>query len=222
MKLKTVLMNLFFPPHCPFCGEIKDREGLCPQCQQSLPWVAEGVLPETGEFFQGCYAPLWYKEMARTSFHRYKFEGRKNYRRIYATLMVQTIQGEISPRPEYILWAPISRNRLRRRGYDQSRLLAEEMARQMDIPLLNGLEKWRDTKPQSSLDGESARRANCMGAYRMRDGVDVRGKNLLLVDDIITSGSTLSECSRILQMAGARSIWCVTLARGSKKRRKQP
>ncbi len=216
MEVGSVLLNLFFPPRCPICGQLGKSQDICPNCQQSMPWILEGVAPAKGEFFQGCYAPLWYRDEVRASFHRFKFGGKTCYARHYATLMVQCIEDHLEERPHCVIWAPIGRRRRLRRGYDQSQLLAEELAKQLGIPLVKGLEKWRDTKPQSSLTDDSARRANSMGAYRMAKGVDVCGQRILLVDDIITSGSTLSECARILRTAGADSILCVAFARAKK------
>ncbi len=216
MSIKETLLNLLFPHRCPFCWKIGDEEGICPSCQGTLPWIVEGTAPAKGEFFQGCYAPLWYSGWVRPSIHRYKFGGRQLYAPLYATLMAQSLEGQLAHRPHCILWSPLSRRRLCRRGYDQSFLLARELSAQLDIPLVAGLEKWRNTKPQSSLKDESARRANSMGAYRMAEGISVEGKRILLVDDVVTSGSTLSECARILLTAGALEVNCVTLARARK------
>lgn len=217
MLLKTILLDLLFPPRCPICGEMKEHQDICPQCQESMPWIGAGEHPAQGEFFQDCYAPLWYRGQVRASFHRFKFGGRRIYDQCYATLMVQCIEDRLEPKPDYIVWAPISRRRLGRRGYDQSLLLAREVSNQLEIPLLHGLEKWRDTPPQSTLHEISARRANSLGAYRMRKDVSVEGKNLLLIDDVLTSGSTLSECARILRTAGAAQVRCLTFARADQR-----
>ena len=74
------------------------------------------------------------------------------------------------------------------------------------------LVKARHTQPQSGLDSAEARRANALGAYALLPGADVAGRHVLLADDVVTSGATLSECARTLLEAGAAEVWCVTLA----------
>ena len=71
----------------------------------------------------------------------------------------------------------------------------------------------RHNKAQSSLEDDAARRANVLGAYRVLDPVQIAGKRVLLVDDVVTTGQTLSECARTLRMAGAEDVLCVTLAK---------
>ncbi len=224
MSLDKILLNLFFPPRCLFCGELKEDDGICSDCQKILPWMGERVRPAKAEFLEGCVAPLWYEGLVVPSFHRYKFSGRRRYCKTYSMLMAQSLEdslennleNNLEKRPDYITWAPISPTRYRRRGYDQSRLLAEGLSRRLDIPLLDCLEKWRDTPPQSSLETAAEKKANALGAYRMRKNLDLSGKRVLLVDDIFTTGSTLSECARVLVTAGAQSVTCVTLARADK------
>jgi predicted amidophosphoribosyltransferase len=78
------------------------------------------------------------------------------------------------------------------------------------------LRKDRDTTQQSSIQDKEERRANVLGVYSLSPGVEVRGKSLLLVDDVVTSGSTLSACAKVLAEAGAEKVWCVTLAQAGK------
>ncbi len=213
MTFGTKLLNLLFPPHCPLCGKIQDEVGVCPLCQQTAPWIGEDVAPATGEFFDSCYAPLWYTGLAKTSFHRYKFSNRKEYHKFYAKWMVQSIEGRHDHSFDCVTWAPLHRWRLRRRGYDQSKLLAHEIAKELELPVVSLLIKCRNTSPQSTLHDVAERRANSMGAYRMAKGVTVSNLRVLLVDDVLTTGSTLSECARILRTHGATSVDCVALAR---------
>ena len=86
------------------------------------------------------------------------------------------------------------------------------MAERLKLPAAATLVKARHTRPQSGLDSAEARRANALGAYALLPGVDVAGKRVLLADDVVTSGATLSECARTLLEAGAAEVWCVTLA----------
>lgn len=120
-------------------------------------------------------------------------------------------------RGEYdlVTWVPLSRRRLRERGYDQARLLARSTARELGLPLTPTLHKQRNTQPQSGTGDAAKRRANIAGAYRMKQGADVTGKRVLLMDDIVTTGATLSECARVLGKAGAEQVVCATVARSA-------
>ena len=126
--------------------------------------------------------------------------------------MAQCVQDRPEIAPELITWAPLSRKRRRERGYDQGELLARAMAKRLGLPAVPTLVKARHTQPQSGLDSAEARRANALGAYALLPGADVAGRHVLLADDVVTSGATLSECARTLLEAGAECVWCVTLA----------
>lgn len=214
MSFSTALLDLLFPPKCPFCTKLleKGQVLLCPNCQSDLPWALGPQGERKGEFFDLCTAPLWYQDKVRDSHHRYKFSGVRAYARPYAELMAQCVSDRLAGRFDVITWVPISRRRLRKRGYDQSQLLAQGLAGRVDVPCEGLLKKARHTKAQSGLKGESERRANVLGAYVMRPGVRVNGRRILLVDDVMTTGATLSECARVLRTAGAEQVVCVALA----------
>jgi len=214
LSISSAFLDLIFPPKCPFCGRLLE-EGqmlLCPDCQRELPWTQGKSGERKGEFFTLCTAPLWYRDTVRKSHHRYKFSGVRAYARPYATLMSQCVDDHLTGQFDLVTWTPLSRWRLYRRGYDQARLLAEGMARVRSIPCQPLLKKIRHTKPQSLLKTESERRANVLGAYKVCADMQVAGKRILLVDDVMTTGATLSECARVLLTAGAAEVACVTLA----------
>ncbi len=106
----------------------------------------------------------------------------------------------------------MAKKRLRERGFDQAELLAREVGRLLDLPVRPVLGKTRNTGPQSELEEESARRANARGAYALLPGIDLTGRRVVLVDDVVTSGSTLSECAALLRQGGAAEVYCLTLA----------
>ena len=110
-----------------------------------------------------------------------------------------------------ITWAPVSRRRLRKRGYDQSHLLAEAAARALGMPCIRLLDKTADTPPQSGLKDPARRRANVAGVYAAVAGAPITGARILVIDDVFTTGATLSECARTLLMAGAERVDCAVL-----------
>lgn len=210
------LLDLLFPPRCVFCRRLLHRgeEGICPRCQQELPWALGAEAEQTGEFFSLCASPLWYQDQVRASFHRYKFKGVRGYSRTYGRLVAQCVQDHLAGRYDLITWVPLSRARLRQRGYDQAMLLASAAALELDDVAAETLCKVRDTEAQSGLGkNDASRRANVLSAYQVTDPALVEGRRVLLIDDIVTTGSTLSECARVLRTAGAADVVCAALAR---------
>ena len=131
--------------------------------------------------------------------------------------MAQCAQDRLKETPDLLTWAPLSRKRLRERGYDQAELLARTAGRALDLPAAALLQKRRHTQPQSGLEEESDRRANALGAYELLPGGKLEGKRVLLVDDVVTSGATLSECGRVLLQRGAAAVYCLTLAQARRE-----
>lgn len=214
MKLLDDLLDLLFPPKCPFCQSILETpaDPVCPACQKSLPWLVGRAGERKVDFTQGCCSPLAYRGAVREAIHRYKFSGVRAYARPFGLLMAQCVQDRPEMAADLVTWAPLSRKRRRERGYDQGELLARAMAKRLGLPAVPTLVKARHTQPQSGLDSAEARRANALGAYAILNGAEVAGKRVLLADDVVTSGATLSECARTLLEAGAECVWCVTLA----------
>lgn len=215
----AVLLDLLFPPRCVFCGKLLrgGAEGICPACQSALPWITGPSAEQRPEFVSLCASPLWYQDTVRESFHRYKFKGSKGYAGVYGRLVGQCVRDHLSGRYDLITWVPLSPERLRQRGYDQAMLLAESAALELGDVAVETLCKVRDPQAQSGLGkDDGARRANVLGAYQAVDPELVAGRRVLLIDDIVTTGSTISECARMLRTAGAEDVVCATLARARK------
>ena len=219
MGILSALLDLIYPPRCVFCRKLltEGERDICAGCAATLP-VTEGKRAEqTGEFFEKCVSPLYYMGDVRESFCRYKFQGAEGYAGPYARWMADCVRDHVEGGFDLITWAPLSRKHLRKRGYDQAKLLACRMAKELGREAAPLLRKPRDVKTQSGLGGAEERKANVLGAYEPLSGAEVAGKRVLLVDDIITTGATLSECARVLRTAGAASVVCVTLARNQRE-----
>ena len=215
MSVRERALDLLFPPKCPYCQKLLDepRAPVCPRCQASLPWLEGRAGERKIDLADGCYSPLASGEMVREAIHRYKFHRVRALGRPFAALMARCLADRLPDGADLICWAPLSRERFRERGFNQAELMAREMGRLLSIPAGPALEKVRDTRPQSELEEESARRANARGAYALLPGADLTGKRVVLVDDVVTSGSTLSECAALLRRAGAEQVFCLTLAK---------
>ena len=210
------LLDLIFPPKCVFCGRLA-ADGLCAACESVLPWTGAQA-SRTGADFGVCAAPLWYEGAVRDSLLRYKFSGRACYAETYGRLLAGCAAAELSGRFDTVTWVPVSRKRMRQRGYDQAELLARAMCRLWAEEPVRLLQKTLDNPAQSGLSSAEARRANVLGVYEAVSPAALAGKRVLLVDDILTTGSTLGECARVLRLAGAAEVVCAALAAGREAR----
>ena len=215
MSFFSVLMDLLFPPKCVFCGRVLDSsdDGWCGKCTESLPFADNGGR-QNGDFFDFCVSALYYRGSVRKSIHRYKFRGMSAYANVYGKLLADCIRENPDINYNIISWVPLSSKRKRSRGYDQAMLLALATALELGDVAVETLKKQRDVQAQSELSGKEERSANISGAYEISDPELIAGKCVLLIDDVVTTGSTLSECARILLSAGASRVVCASLACG--------
>lgn len=215
MSLWERALDLLFPPKCPYCQKIlgDPRAPLCPDCRPRLPWLEGKAGERRIDFADGCFSPLAYRDGVPQAVQRYKFSRVRALSRPFAALMAQCLSGRLPEGADLITWAPLARKRLRERGFNQAELLAREVGRLLSIPAGPTLEKTKNTRPQSELEEESARRVNARGVYALLPRTALEGKRVVLVDDVVTSGSTLGECAALLRQAGAEEVFCLTLAR---------
>jgi ComF family protein len=188
------------PPLCPKCGRPQSSAILCPGC---AGWQAE---------IDGIRSPFRFDGVIRQAIHELKY---RNLRAI-ARLLAQWLNDYLATNPvpgEVVVPVPLHPKRLRERGYNQSRLLAKELAKLMGLPLVDDcLIRRRYSPPQARTATVVGRRVNVANAFFCRDQ-RLRDKGVLLIDDVSTSGATLDACARALKKAGAASVWGVVLAR---------
>lgn len=222
MKILTRVLDLLYPPQCPYCQNILDnlRDPVCRSCVEKLPWLRGEQSQCKIEFAEGCVSPLRYEGMVREAILRYKFPGLAAYGKPMGVLMARCIRNHPEIQPNLITWTPLSHEHYRERGFDQAELLARSLGRELELPVEGTLVKIRNTARQSALTEKAQRKANAKGAYRVKENISLKGKYILLVDDVVTTKSTLEECARMLCVAGAEKIWCVTLAQAGKKMEK--
>ncbi len=208
-KLLLYLLNLLFPARCIFCRDYLPWDApspFCPRCAAEHPPLPPRSIPiDAGT----CYYVLDYREGVRRAILAFKFQGMAQYAAalgpLLAPLAAQWGQADC------VTWAPVSPLRLQRRGYDQSRLLAEAVGRALDIPVIPLLHKRRHNRRQSRLPRDK-RRDNVRGVYAVTERNSPLGLRVLLIDDIVTTGATLSACCQTLYAAGAREVLCAALA----------
>ncbi|MCR4772455.1 MAG: ComF family protein [Oscillospiraceae bacterium] len=214
--LKKGLLRLLFPPKCPFCRRILSGEELmCGECAAGLPYT-DRKADTGGSFYSQCVSSLYYTGAVRKAVLAFKFHGRASYAECFGRLMSESVRKKTEGRFDALTWVPLSRARLRKRGYSQARLLAEVMGRELGYTPERLLDKPGNIRPQSRIHDSSQRRANVAGAYKVHPGAELDGRRILLVDDIFTTGATLAECSKIMLLAGAEEVVCAVLCRGKK------
>ena len=213
MGMISSVLDLFFPPKCVFCWKIlSGKEAWCQKCDETLPYTVEGGRLE-GDAFEYCVSPLYYSGDVRKSILRFKFRGAMAYADVYGKILADCIQEHVDIKYDIISWVPLSRRRKRSRGYDQAMLLALATALELGNVAAETLIKQRHVKAQSELSGKTERVDNISGAFAAADAELIDGKCVLLIDDIVTTGATLSECAAVLRSAGAAKIVCAALAR---------
>ena len=216
MKLYHWLMELLFPPKCVLCGTLlkAGETDLCRTCRTEAPEYPNRKIKLQ---FLDSFAAVWYYEgNVRRSLLRFKFQNARSYASCYGRMLAMKLLREYPEGFDVLTWVPVSRLRRLRRGYDQVELLAKAVGAELGMTPVPMLKKIRNNRPQSRLDSARARRANVLGAYKLLDGAQAKGKRVLLLDDILTTGATAGECARMLLSAGAKEVHCAAVAAARK------
>ena len=210
------LTGLLFPEKCVLCKRLLENgeTGLCKPCRCDNP--AFGSRKSRPQFLDSFTAVWYYEGNVRDSLLRFKFGGLRSYAKSYGSLLAVRLLETYPDGWDILTWIPISRRRKLSRGYDQVALIAKAVGRELGCKPVPLLKKIRHNPPQSGLSDASHRRANVLGAYRVMDPQLVCGKRILLLDDILTTGATASECARVLKTAGAKEVHCAAMAAARK------
>lgn len=207
--------RLLFPPKCTLCQTLltKQETDLCHHCRIQTPEFQKGKF--NFSFLAGWTAVWYYKDDVRQSLLRYKFYNARSYAEIYGRFLAMKLQRDGLDHFDILTWVPTGTVRRLKRGYDHVALIGKSVSRELGQPLTKVLKKVRNTPPQSGIHDPAGRRANVLGAYRVIDPDAITGKKVLLLDDIITTGATVSECARVLLTAGAKEVTCAAVAAAS-------
>ena len=219
MRVLEFFLDLLFPTKCILCSRLLQHQetDLCKTCRLEAPTCSGRKKSIT--FVMDWTAVYYYEGTVRESLLRYKFGGRQHYAAAYGRLLAARISEELHGEFDLLTYVPVSTRRRLRRGYDQVLLLAKAVGRELGIVPVPVLQKVRHNAAQSSLQGPEQRHANVLGAYRVSKPERLVGRRVLLLDDIITTGATLSECARVLRTAGASQVVCAAVAAHREKPR---
>jgi competence protein ComFC len=229
------LSSLFYPASCVACSQDVERsEYLCESCRTKAPRIIPPFCAKCSEPFSGAITQAFrcancehrilhfdsavaaYRSrgLVRKLVHEFKYRHQRHLRHPIAGWLYETMNDSRLRDGDFdlIVPVPLHPTRERERGFNQATLLAELLSNRITVPLRSALERIRYTTTQTAYD-RTERMENLRDAFRLRKKGDVRELRVLLIDDVLTTGSTLSECARILKEAGAISVHAATAAR---------
>ncbi len=230
------LLSLLYPPHCAKCnadtasgvhlcaecaGQARKIEApFCRQCSQPFEGAIDGAFTcancaDRTFHFDCAVARYLSRGVVREFIHRFKYDRHYYLRHPLADWMAEALDDErISGQPfDAFVPVPLHGARFRERDFNQAEVLAKLLAKRTGQPVLKALKRIRYTTTQTRLDREQ-RMENLRNAFRVRHAAAVQSRHLILVDDVLTTGSTVEECARVLRQAGAASVRVITVARG--------
>jgi ComF family protein len=237
-EVGAALLDLFFPIRCAGCGDAGMYAGesrWCQTCRESLAWVGSPLCPCCGTpfldspaspdhlcgdclngafHFDSARSAVLYGGVVRERIHQLKFGGKLHWTPPLAELLERAWRSDATQQSvDVIVPIPLHIRRLRQRGFNQSALLARELGRRVELPVrFDVLDRTRWTDPQTRLK-RNARLENVKGAFEALRPARLEGRSVLLVDDVFTTGTTISECARVLKKAGAAEVHALTAAR---------
>ena len=222
MKIKAILPSVFFPERCPVCGRIRPfLKSYCPECGIDTNSISPDACPKCCHkncicnevnnielpHFTSVY---YYRGQLKRSILRFKFNSESSFADIFGKAMAERIKTVYGDRVfDGICFVPMIKSKERIRGYNQSKLLALKISKELEIPLVECLAKENASADQKSLSA-AERIENLKGGFSVTKNIE--GKVLILCDDIKTTGATLKECSDTLLSAGAEDVYCLSLA----------
>ena len=225
-KLKEIAVDFVFPKWCVGCGV--EGDFICDSCRQSLHRITPPVCPKCGRpqlseilcsdcisweaEIDGIRSPFKFDGVIRQAVHELKYRNLRSLAAPLAKILHDYLITEHIP-VEVLVPVPLHRKRLRERGYNQSALLARELGKLVDLPVAGDyLMRRRQSSPQARTSSVEERYNNVAGAFICRDR-KLRGKQVLLIDDVCTSGATLDACAASLKEVSAASVWGLVVAR---------
>jgi ComF family protein len=226
VKLKGAALDLLFPQRCLGCGE--EGKLLCYTCQKHLPRIVPPICPRCGRpqsseilcpgcvtrqsYIDGIRSPLRFDGIVREAVHQLKYKNLRSLAEPLALFLVDYLVN--NPLPFQVLVpVPLHPKRLRQRGYNQSFLLARELGRRLNLPVVNNsLVRVKYVLPQARTKSVEERHNNVKQAFACYNFC-MQNARILLIDDVCTSSATLEACAATLKSSGAASVWGLTLAR---------
>ncbi len=210
-KLFVSSTKTLYPDRCPFCGTlINSNKYACKSCMDDM--TKAGIQKGVKGGFR-CVSTFLFDGKPKRALIHFKFKNKPQYAKQLSVVMyTEVIRSYEDMIFDVITYVPMHKRSQFFRGYNQCELLAKELSKLLKVPYKPLLIKKKVTKPQHKLKSNK-RATNLKGAFDITDKKDIKDKNILLIDDIITTGTTLFECTKTLCKAKPANIYCITLAR---------
>ena len=220
------LLYCIFPRRCDLCGDVvpisSKRCDACLHCEKIEGEACEMCGMDKASCtckdshhkpeYEQIVAPFYYSDNVVKAVYRLKSNGYSELDVTMAEEIVKCIKKQYhNINFDCITYVPLSADREKARGYNQSRLIAEEISKMLDIPVEHTFYKAYENPPQRNQNARM-RRANVFGAFDVNDGVNPQGKTYLVVDDVKTTGATLSECAAVLDSYGSTAVYTAVFA----------
>lgn len=225
MSFKETIIRILFPLKCPLCGELVPvTDEICSCCRGELREISHNYCIHCGADIDKCTCEInnniseriagvcYYSGKAKWEIALFKFAGNRKLS-VPMSLKMSERAAEVYSDVSFdsVTFVPVSEKSFKQKGFNHSELLAKGVAERLFVPLEAALVKVKETTPQHSL-GAKERLGNLSGAFALAEGISVKGKTILLCDDIRTTGTTLKECSDVLYKNGAKMVYCLVYA----------
>ena len=235
-----MLLDLIFPKVCSSCNSPARENLICDVCLSNVRLISgRKICSKCGHpfgladpiehnryekhFCGKCLAETYYFYRARSvafyegwlreSLHRFKYRGKLGLGRVFSRILAKYYPTELDE-IDLMVTVPLHIGRLRSREFNQSIVMVKGLAKRIGVPFnAFALKRVKDTRPQYEMGNETERRRNVRGAFTVGDAEKVKGKSVLLLDDVFTTGSTLNECTRVLLKSGVVKVQVLTLMR---------
>lgn len=209
-KALRLIRAAFFPERCPYCGcTIECDKIACDDCEKQFP---EAYCKNFAKGGYPCCSPFFYKGIFKNGVRRFKFSNMPQSSEKLAVIMVDCIKRFYDVNAiDAVTYVPMYPKRERERGYNQSKLLAKDISKLLKIPFRNYIDKIKDNEPQHNCLTQAKRRDNVKGAYKAVNKENIKGKTILIIDDILTTGYTLGECCKVLEKETEAKLICAAL-----------
>jgi ComF family protein len=235
-KIKKIILDLIFPIKCLSCQ--KEGDWICKKCLQKFPRYEKQVCPiceknitplgavclgcKNKSFLDGIFVISPYsKPLVKKSLHYFKYRFIAKLSQPLAKIILEEFDKANFPIFDLILPVPLHSKKLRHRGFNQSELIAKYLAKNMatgfEINLSkNNLIRIKYSQSQMNLKNTAERKENVKNSFKIKNPAEITGKNILLIDDITTTGATLESCAQILKKGEAKSVFATVIARQDK------
>lgn len=231
IKIKNILLDIIFPSICLNCRKelINENGSVCNNCIDSIKTnnstfcpVCRARLPNNQKIchqkvtFILAAAGEYGESTLQNIIKLFKYQGIENLAPVLGKIIIKylnSLNPKISILNSVIIPIPLHKNRERQRGFNQSKLLAKYISDYFNLPLVEGIERTKKTKPQAQIKNKEERLKNISDCFKIKNPESIKGKNIILVDDVFTTGDTINEAVKILKENDAKNIIALVVAK---------